>query len=450
MKPFVITSALFFVLVGMSPGQNEPRVYTQPQPPALDQLNRVDLQIHWHTKIRTRSRRDGLASVQVIPWKENPQILVQTLFGAVLLFDAETGDRLWENQIGEPYQDSQPPGYNLHSIMTTRREVLHVLNRQNGLQRVFTFDQYSKLPHYGYPLLNVPSAAPVVGEYNPKRPDQTRVFLCQENRVTAYTMPDFALVDRVEKRLASADPKAARQASQQEHRLTFDWSYLTADMHFEQAPLWGTNQLAVVSTDGRFLSLANTERLLRYDYQFNKGVVAPMGQHGETAYVGSLDFNLYAFSLQTGRMLWRFASGAPIRRQPAVNDNYVYVTSDREGMNCLFRGGGESTWRNADAERFLAASTRFVYATDRVGQMLVLDQQRGRTLAQLPMRDYNVPVTNELTDRIYFASHDGQILCLRQRDQRRPAEMKNDPLRKFVPEPPPMAPQPMPQPAAAP
>ena len=29
-------------------------------------------------------------------------------------------------------------------------------------------------------------------------------------------------------------------------------------------------------------------------------------------------------------------------------------------------------------------------------------------MTRLPMRDYNVPVINELTDRIYFASHDGQ------------------------------------------
>jgi hypothetical protein len=99
-------------------------------------------------------------------------------------------------------------------------------------------------------------------------------------------------------------------------------------------------------------------------------------------------------------------------------------------MSCIDRQLGDERWLNPDAERFLAASARFVYTTDRFGELLILDQLRGRSLARLPMREYNVPVTNELTDRIYVASHDGQIACLRQREQTAPLTMKSDPWQR--------------------
>jgi len=434
---------LLLVAAGLATAQSDVRIYTQPMPPAFDVLNRVDLATHWRAQVPTRGKRDGLFSVQVIPWKENPQILVQTIAGAVLLYDAETGDRIWETMVGSLYQDAQPPGWNEHSIMTTRREVLHVLNRETGFQRVYSLDPNSKQPHYGFPLLSVPSAAPAVAEYNPKRPEQTKVFMVFDGRVVAYSMPDFALVDRLQKAANASKPGAGPRA---EYRLKFEWSYLTADMHFEQPPLWTIDQVGVVSTDGRFLSLTPDVRGLRYEYHFRKDVVAPMGQHGNIAYIGSLDFNLYAFNMASrfGSILWRFSSGAPIRRKPAVTDDHVYVTSHREGMNCLDRDTGTSEWLNPDAERFVSASPKYVYVVDRVGHLLILDQLRGRTLARLPLRDYNVPVTNELTDRLYFASHDGQILCLRHRNHQVPATMKT--WRKLEPE----APMPpMPQPAAA-
>jgi outer membrane protein assembly factor BamB len=225
----------------------------------------------------------------------------------------------------------------------------------------------------------------------------------------------------------------------------FLWSFLTTDTHFEQPILWTPNQVAAVSTDGRFSSFNKVQRLLRYEYHFRKDVVAPMGQHEVMAYVGSLDFNVYALNMASGKLIWRFLSGAPVRRQPAVNDEAVYAVAEREGMYCLDRESGADRWLNRDADRFLAANTRFVYAADRIGELLVLDHLRGRSLARLPMREYNVPVMNEFTDRIYFASHDGQIVCLRHRDLTLPARMKSNPWQKPKAEPAPNQPA---QPAA--
>ncbi|MBI3408321.1 MAG: hypothetical protein HY040_08190, partial [Planctomycetes bacterium] len=100
----------------------------------------------------------------------------------------------------------------------------------------------------------------------------------------------------------------------------------------------------------------------------------------------------------------------------------------------LDRDVGKELWQNTQAERFLATSGKFVYALDRTGLFLVMDHARGTTLAHYDMRDWTLHLANEWTDRIYLASHDGQILCLRHKDYPDPLKMKSPPPRAVNPE----------------
>jgi hypothetical protein len=112
----------------------------------------------------------------------------------------------------------------------------------------------------------------------------------------------------------------------------------------------------------------------------------------------------------------------------------------------LDRESGEALWRiprgrnilsaNSEADRFLAANKKFVYATDTSGRLLVLDRKRGTRLSVLPTTDFRFPVINQLSDRLYLASNDGTVLCLHDRDQLKPIrhqyelELANSPVLK--------------------
>jgi hypothetical protein len=89
------------------------------------------------------------------------------------------------------------------------------------------------------------------------------------------------------------------------------------------------------------------------------------------------------------------------------------------------RTTGQGIWRNTEAERFLAVNQKYVYAMDRHGRFLILDKRRGTLLTAYDLRDFVVPLRNETTDRIYLASNDGLIVCLRDRDQTKPLRVKN-------------------------
>src|SRR5262249_41194372 len=143
--------------------------------------------------------------------------------------------------------------FNTHSILTTRRAHLYVLNRANGNQRVYHYEKVSKQPSYGFAMVSTPSGPPTA--------DEAAVFVPMSKRVTAYILPNFAGADKAK----TPDPKdlEGKIKHQQELQPEFLWSYLTTDLMFLQAPLitpgggdWaGGSRLGLISTDGTFAVL---------------------------------------------------------------------------------------------------------------------------------------------------------------------------------------------------
>src|SRR5205085_2557531 len=131
-------------------------------------------------------------------------------------------------------------------------------------------------------------------------------------------------------------------------------------------------------------------------------------------------------------------------------DTDVFISPSGSGLYRLLRDTGELVWRSPEAQRLLAVNPKFVYATDRSGRLLVLDQRRGTVLSGYDTHDYVVPVSNHLSDRIYLAANDGLIVCLHDREYTLP--VRNRPSLERPPAPPPakapppkVAPKPAPE-----
>lgn len=420
MRKLLLASAVFLLAAWGLQGQPAYRIFTRPGLPPRDVLERLNMTIAWHARIPTDGMRDGLFSLQLVPTRGAPQLAVQTLSGMVSLLDAETGDALWRTQPGIPYWPSQPVGYNDGNIFAVRRDLLFVLNRADGQQRVFVVNKDSKLPEYGFRLEFAPSAAPVA--------DEEMLYFSMGNRVIGYEIPEWGAAEKVlkgpvGKELSKEDKDAILEKLATLHPIR-RWSYFDDAIHIEHPPLLTTEQLSVVTTSGHVLSLNKYARFLRFDFQTNSNVSAAMGQHGIIAYVGSHDFALYALNMSNERLVWRFLAGAAIQIRPEVTDNDVFVTGNKVGLFRVERSSGRQVWLNKQAERYLSNNEKFVYAADRMGRLLVLDYARGTTLASYDMRDWTLHVPNELTDRVYLASHDGQVLCLRHKDHVTPLRNK--------------------------
>jgi outer membrane protein assembly factor BamB len=387
------------------------RVHTKPKLPTAEALERMSLTMAWSARILLRGDRDGFYSVQLIPGPGGyPQVLVQTFSNLVVLFDGETGDELWRAQVADPYVPSQPCGYNSNSIFVTRRRFLYVLNRATGLHRVYTIEQPSGLRYNGIEMPYIPTAAPVADDFG--------IAFAMTNRVVAYKLPLYGEGQVLPK----AGPGPAEGAPVPLPELA--WTNLLGDEFVRFPPLSAGNQLSVATSRGMLMSLNRFDGVLRDEFELNGSIVAAPGQHGMMAYPGTDQGTLYALQMDTGKLLWRFYPGAGVRRSPAVTDRDVFVTGDRVGLYRVSRDNGRDVWLAKQLDRFLAVNERFVYALNYLGEFQVLDYLRGGTLSRYDMRDWTIAVPNELTDRIYLASNDGQILCLRHRDLKTPLRNK--------------------------
>src|SRR5688572_24377450 len=110
MKKFLGAVVLLGVVVTGLHSQPALRVVTNPKIPPRDVLERLNLSLAWKTKLPTGGLRDGLFTLQLIPGKKRTELVVQTIFGAVFLLDAETGDLLWRTTVGIPGWNGEPVG----------------------------------------------------------------------------------------------------------------------------------------------------------------------------------------------------------------------------------------------------------------------------------------------------------------------------------------------------
>lgn len=429
-------AVVLFVLVAASvAAQGLSRTYTEPAVPPREVLDRLNLKMAWRVYLPMEKRRERIFSVHLL----DDQMLIQTLAGAVFALDPFTGAMQWRAQFGVPYAVSQPLGFNADTVFAVNGTDLFVLNRKTGLMEN-DFD----LPYS-------PAAAPVA--------DESQIYLSLgTGRIHAFALPRAiaaAAIARGEKppseqpdrrstlgvagrALQAVGPlssglQAGVQSSGKPH-LTKVWEYQVGS-RLEQTPLVTPEFLLLAGSNGSLAALSKFSRRELYHFQGDAPVSAPLGQHGELAYMAQQDFNVYALDIVTGRMLWRFLGAGPILRKPAVTDSDVYIAPERAGLARLDRSTGFATWQNSTAEAFLASNPKFVYATDTSGRLLVLDRSRGIQLAIYEgTRDFVFPIPNELTDRIYLASNDGLIVCLHDRDYPAPLRMKTVAAPKAAPE----------------
>jgi hypothetical protein len=213
------------------------------------------------------------------------------------------------------------------------------------------------------------------------------------------------------------------------------WSVETR-LELAYPPTQTADSLFVIDPSGKAKGYDKIDRLNRAGLEYFRlnlegAVRYPPRSYGNMVFFGCDDANVYAVDTTRGKLVWRYIAGTPISRSPVVLEEEVYVTSEREGMARLDRATGEPTWKvpvgrqvfvnNSQADLFLAASKRFVYATDSTNErLLVLDRRRGVTLGSMFIRDFRYPIVNNVTDRLYLAANDGTIVCLHDREQSEP------------------------------
>jgi outer membrane protein assembly factor BamB len=431
MKKLVAAVVTLLLAAPLAPAQGLARTYTTPCVPPREHLELLNLKMAWRLFVPMDGRRDGFFSVQIL----DDQILVQTRSGGVVMLDAATGATLWRARHGIPYAVTQRLGYNKQSVFIVNGSRLYALNRATG-QLLWEF-----------PLPDAPSAAPVA--------DDTNIYLCLgTGRIYVYELPILG------PGAVAAAPAARPTVAEEPPRGDFEsryraggtslssnilgyylrppptppkgpqprllWEYTLGNGRLEQAPLLTTEFLTVADSNGVFFTTSKYVNRELWRFRAEAAVSAPLGQYGESAYIASQDFNVYALDIINGRILWRVLGGAPILQRPYVTDEDVYVVPASDVLYRIDRATGQIDWQAPRVDHFLAMNKKFVYGLDPSGNLVVLDRVRGTNLSTYcGTRDFVFPIGNELTDRIYLAANDGLLLCLHDRDYPTPLRNRN-------------------------
>lgn len=387
------------------------RIHSHPVVPSDEVLHRLNLHHAWSRAVPMDGLRDGIHYLEII----GPDLFVVTRSGLVIRLDAESGQVMWRTRVDRPYSISPFLAANSKSVYVIANAYLHSLDRATGAIR------------WEFPVPGGIAAPPEV--------DETQIYLSTfDNYLFAFSLPPSDSAINPDAAPTRTSGGYGRDNLVTRIRPLLRWSQQT-NLELAFRPVHTANRLFVVSPDGRGETyIKQPEEGLGstglFRYRTNGRISVPPVGYGDIAYIGADDGILYALDLNSGKGVWRYTTGYRVTRQPVSLENDVFVTSERDGLARVDRTNGTAMWRIprggallpsvVEADRFLAANDRFIYANDHSGRLLILDRQRGRRLSMLDTTAFRVPVVNTVTDRLYLAANNGLIVCLHDRDVREP------------------------------
>lgn len=386
------------------------------------EASRYGLTRAWHTQVRLDVSRGRLVSIVL----DRGVLFVQTDQAILQAIDAETGKTLWTAEVGQRGYPSLWPGLSRRWVAVINGSSLYVLNRTNGKLMWKT------------ELTDTPGSGPAIS--------QERVYVGMVNGLmTFYHLKPAEqwltryreIKDQIEKDKLPADRAAALE---NEH-----WAILRIDQSAVVPQVCAAGGRIMVppiitrqnnkeefvawATEKGYLCIGYVDRIqqtglqLRYQLKTDAPMVAQpsyisanASMAGDTGVIFgvSRDGFVHAIQEKDGQHLWRFSSGNPIVEAPAVVGLYVFVTNQLGGMYCLDARNGEQVWWTPDITQFVAASRERVYATDKLGQIRILNARTGAPMGAIPTQNLPIKIANDETDRIYLSNATGLIQCLHE------------------------------------
>jgi outer membrane protein assembly factor BamB len=311
--------------------------------------------------------------VQVVP---EVTLYVTTNQGLIQAIDGETGKTRWSVRVGSAHYPTTGAVASENHVALLNGSTLYVLRSTDGEM------MWQKKTD------GVPGASAAISdEY---------VFVPMVNgAIESYTL---------------ADPKAV------------PWIYRSLGRAMVQ-PALGFGSLAWPTDYGHLYVASATSRSILYRLESRETIAAtPSFAAADRLIAPTIDGYVYCLqpSRQTSNILWKFSSGETLSQPPLVNGEFAYVLSDDRNLYSLSTKDGLPQWKSPGVNKMLAISGDKMYAVGEVGRLVVLDLKTGSRTATIPLDEFDLQITNPLTDRLYYGTKLGTLQCLREVGHRWP------------------------------
>lgn len=365
--------------------------------PTKRQLVQYNLDRVWWGQATVDRHRDRIVHLSL----DEINLYALSTAGIITAFNNETGKKLWSTQLGRGNNISYPPVSNSTHVFITVGVNLFAIDRLNG-----EIDWELKLPTSA-------STSPTV--------DDDSIYIgTLKGRMYAWNLKKI-------NELSNESKLPAWRAS------AIRWTYQTGNAI--STPAIVTNRsLLFASQDGSLYSVTLNDRQLVFQFESDAPISANLAEYEKSVFLASEDQNLYCLNLLNGILRWRIRTSFPLRKPVTVLDNDVYLSSRKDGLFQLSAQSGQEKWWQPLGSTFVSLSPTRVYASDKLGNLLILSRDDGAVLSAVPLRKFQVKLMNERTDRIFCSSESGLIVCLKQKDLPFPIRFKHQDRYPILPE----------------
>lgn len=312
-------------------------------------------------------------------------LFLLTRGGVLQMIDAETGTTRWHVQFGNRRAPVTGPGAGAKYVAMTSGATLYVVDRESGVQVLERSLQHT------------PTASPVVWD-------------------------KFIYVPLFNGMITTFDASVPKKTP---------WFFRSTGLT-QVPPIVSSAALAWTTSNGHMHASSPDKLGVRFRFDSNGEIVAPLGYQSPYIYVCSNDGFAYAVDEMTGRVPWRFSAGTPISHQPVAIRDSVFIIPNDGGMYCLSAVDGKQRWFAPRVKQFLAASPARaqtaaagapapkpgglgrLYVADNRGDIMILDAASGSRLDTMPAAHIPWKFTNVVNDRLYLGSRSGLIQCLHE------------------------------------
>jgi outer membrane protein assembly factor BamB len=344
-----------------------------------EQAARNGLERAWFAQIPVDPGRSRVTSWYLF----YDRIYAVTDSGIVTALNSETGEQLWAKQVGKPGHAAFGPGANSKYLGVVSGAKLYMLDRQDG-RALWVRD-----------LGSAPSSGPALS--------RTYAYVAlMSGRIEGYKLDD-----------PNAQP----------------WYYQSTG----RTMLRPTTTGEVVSwpTTAGYLYVSGADKPgVLFRLETNADIITSPAQADGFLYIASLDGYLYAINETTGREKWRFSTGYEVSSSPAIVDKHVYVASAEPALHALNSDNGREYWTVPGVSHFGAQGKGRLYASDRFGNILVIDEKSGSILSHMRTDEGQYTLVNSQTDRLYLVNDVGLIQCLHEIGAKEPTIYRVPPTLK--------------------
>ena len=333
------------------------------------QARHLGLERAWYARVRLDPARNEVERAVL----EGDRLTVLTSAGVVQELDASTGQTIWIAPIGNPDYPSLGPSASDKFVALINGSTLYVLDRADGK------------PIIVRPVGGAPGAAPAIGEnyvFVPLAVGRIEGYPLGEQKLTPWYYQSYGR--------AMVSPLATTES--------FVWTTDSGHMYVGRAGELG----------------------VRFRLETGSEIVAPPAYGAPYVFAATVHGEVFSMHEMTGQRRWKYATGFPVTRAPAVVGDKVFVTSDEPMLHCIDAKRGTEMWEAPHVSQFAAASARRVYGVDNLGALIVLDAANGAMLGRLPTDSTTNALVNDQTDRVYLVSKDGMVQCFHEIGMKEP------------------------------